>query len=203
MSNMKNRSSPDLQLGRELRERRRRAGLSQTQVAAAVGVSVLDVGRWERGEAFPPPEVLERIGSEVRAPAADMVAWQAMAGNAAGLARSLGVVPIPADPFRNATRPAPATETLVPGLTPRHSGATEVRPADRLAIQPAPPQPIDSGQVISGDPGRWVYDNAPSISRSRLRQWVRRAGTAAGLAALGVVLWWALIELAARLGFGR
>ena len=204
MSTMKDRSPLDLQLGRELRERRRNAGLSQTQVAAAVGVSVLDIGRWERGEALPSSQLVEQIGTVVRAPAADIVAWQAMAGSVpTGSARPLGVVPLPANPFGNAARPAPATGSLVPGLAPLPTALTRIRPAGRLAVEPAPPQAIEHGHVIGSDPGRRVYDADPRIARSPLRQWVRRAGTVAGLAFLGLVLWWALVELGARLGLGQ
>ena len=48
-------------LGQRIREQRLRCGLSQEQVAEAVGVSRQAVAKWENGQAFPTAERLAQL----------------------------------------------------------------------------------------------------------------------------------------------
>lgn len=50
------RASARLAAGRAYRERRKAAGVSQAEVAAALGLSRGIVGEWERGKASLPPD---------------------------------------------------------------------------------------------------------------------------------------------------
>jgi DNA-binding transcriptional regulator YiaG len=48
-------------IGERIRALRRRYKLTRIQLAATVGVSLLTVGRWERGETRPSPLALARL----------------------------------------------------------------------------------------------------------------------------------------------
>jgi transcriptional regulator with XRE-family HTH domain len=61
--------------GREIRRRRTGLGLSQARVAEAVGVPVLAVGRWERGERTPAPEQLRALAGVLEAGPDEMAVW--------------------------------------------------------------------------------------------------------------------------------
>jgi len=61
--------------GREVRRRRTGLGLSQARVAEAVGVPVLRVGRWERGEEVPGPGQLRALARVLEADPEVTAAW--------------------------------------------------------------------------------------------------------------------------------
>lgn len=54
------------QAGEYIRQLRREYGWTQQQLAAAVGVDVRSVGRWERGENRPPADHLARMMALLR-----------------------------------------------------------------------------------------------------------------------------------------
>jgi transcriptional regulator with XRE-family HTH domain len=47
--------------GNELRKARENAGIRQWQIASEIGVCEALIGRWERGEAFPSPDDVDRL----------------------------------------------------------------------------------------------------------------------------------------------
>lgn len=54
--------------GNELRKARENAGIRQWQIASEIGVCEALVGRWERGEAFPSPDDVDRLEIAYKAP---------------------------------------------------------------------------------------------------------------------------------------
>lgn len=54
--------------GNELRKARENAGIRQWQIASEIGVCEALVGRWERGEAFPSPDDVDRLEIVYKAP---------------------------------------------------------------------------------------------------------------------------------------
>lgn len=111
------------ELGRRIREARERAGLTQQQVAAEIGVSLRTVGNWERGETVPLNRFarLEAVLGERLRPGA------------------------PADgPVYGTTTPERDVLELPPGLTDRQREA--VREVVRAMVEPAGEQP--GGQLV-------------------------------------------------------
>lgn len=54
--------------GNELRKARENAGIRQWQIASEIGVCEALIGRWERGEAFPSPDDVDRLEIAYKAP---------------------------------------------------------------------------------------------------------------------------------------
>lgn len=54
--------------GNELRKARENAGIRQWQIASEIGVCEALVGRWERGEAFPSPDDVDRLEIAYKVP---------------------------------------------------------------------------------------------------------------------------------------
>lgn len=49
------------QLGKEIRRARKSVGLSQLELSGRILVHQVQLSRWENGENFPSPEVIEKI----------------------------------------------------------------------------------------------------------------------------------------------
>lgn len=54
--------------GNDLRKARENAGIRQWQIASEIGVCEALIGRWERGEAFPSPDDVDRLEIAYKAP---------------------------------------------------------------------------------------------------------------------------------------
>lgn len=67
------RGNPDSRLGPRLRAARQRAGMTQSQVAAAVGKTKATVSYWERGARGISYDDLIAYGAAVHASVADLV----------------------------------------------------------------------------------------------------------------------------------
>lgn len=63
------------ELSHGIRRRRTALGMSQSRVGAALGVSPLQVGRWERGEDVPDPSQVKGLASVLGADDATREAW--------------------------------------------------------------------------------------------------------------------------------
>ncbi len=66
-------------MGRDLRARRRALGLTQAEVAEAVGTRPVMVGRWERGEAPPTFDEAIRLGEALDLDPTVAAGWRAVA----------------------------------------------------------------------------------------------------------------------------
>ncbi len=87
-------------MGRELRTRRRTLGLTQGDVAEAVGTRPVMVGRWERGEARPTLDEVIRLAEVLDLDPGAAAEWSAVA-----LAPGPGAGTPPAEPEPAARRP--------------------------------------------------------------------------------------------------
>ncbi|MFH2072471.1 MAG: helix-turn-helix transcriptional regulator [Actinomycetota bacterium] len=67
------------ELGRTVRRRRLELGMSQSRVADAVGVSPLQVGRWERGEGIPDPSRVRALADALELGPDTVQSWLAAA----------------------------------------------------------------------------------------------------------------------------
>ena len=65
------------ELGRMARSRRLELGVSQSRIADSLGVSTLQVGRWERGEDVPDPSLIRALADALDLGPDTAAAWLA------------------------------------------------------------------------------------------------------------------------------
>ena len=165
-------------MGRDLRARRRALGLTQAGVAEAVGTRPVMVGRWERGEALPTQEQVERLADLLDLDPAAVAGWSAVA-------RRTLPPPAPAPP--------PA-EQPVPPSDPHPRPAWVSRFSNLLATLHARSAPTPDGEnAVFPVPGpRLPYESYLDDPIEQRRYALRWALTLLVLGALAVGLVWAL-----------
>ncbi|MBP1633378.1 MAG: helix-turn-helix protein [Actinobacteria bacterium] len=163
-------------MGRDLRSRRRAAGLTQAGLAEAVGTRPVMVGRWERGEAVPSMDEAIRLAEILDLDPAVAAGWSAVA---------LRTAPDPGGPPSAAgAAPGPLSPTRRPGWAPRLSGLAALLRARAGATRAA-------GAAGLRPPGESYLDD-PVEQRHYALRW---ALTLLALGALAIGLIWALGEL--------
>jgi transcriptional regulator with XRE-family HTH domain len=168
-------------MGRDLRARRRALGLTQAEVAEAVGTRPVMVGRWERGEALPNLDEAIRLGEVLDLDPAVAAGWRAVA---------LPPAPTPDEPPNSAETPGPPEgrprpQWLVRLSAPASAWRSRLAPLRGRGGQAAFPTP---GPQLPGE----SYLDDPVEQR---RYAIRWALTLLVLGALAIGLVWALGEL--------
>lgn len=166
-------------MGRDLRARRRAAGLTQVALAEAVGARPVMVGRWERGEALPTRDEALRLAEVLNLDPSVAAGWSA-------LAVSSSPDPVPAPPPVEEA-PIQARRALPRWLT-RLSAVWAARPLRRTEEERALSRERPPGESYLDDPGE------------QRRYTLRWALTLLVLGALAIGLVWAMMEL--REGWG-
>ncbi len=188
-----------------IRRRRSELGLSQTELAERVGRTPTTIRRWEKGEAVPAPDVIDRLahvlevdsgslggaddpsreGPEASPSPPGVVQQETVTKSVAPPPSPGGAVPLTEMPTEAAPAPVPAG--------PR-------RAASRREEDTAPP-----ARRLSLTRRRSVTDSGAALSyiedrRQRLRYWLRYLLTAVAVLIMLVVLVWAFGELRDALG---
>ena len=200
-----------VEMGRDLRTRRRARGMTQARLAGMVGVRPLVLGRWERGERVPTRAQVHRLAEILDVDPAVAAAWTETAGRADRTEPSTAVRIVQAlggsDPWGDlpspvvATRqeskrwwrlpPGPAGTRPVPAggaAAPRSAVVAMPAPHPRLATAP-------DGDVFPAPAARTPrvpYMEDPEQQRVYT---VRSALTLAMLGALAIALVWAWGQL--------
>ncbi len=182
-------SSSHVDLGRELRERRRSAGLTRTRLADQTGLDAADLARWERGDGAPNAGQVSMLAAAIGVDDETLQAWlgDALPGSEPETESIAPTPPAEPPPLRVASaatprRPAPPEQSGLVGR-PRGGRLTAVFPEMRHADY---------------DPAVRVYSTGPATFPSAGDETfyrLRVIRTAAVLLALAIVLWWALGSL--------
>ncbi len=180
--------STDGDLGRELRERRRAAGLTRTRLADRAGIDAADLGRWERGDGAPDAAQTSAVAAAIGVGDETLHRWlgDAATGPEPGVetapAPPAEPPPLRVAPEATPRRPAPAERSGLVGR-PRGNRLTAVFPEMRHAgYDPAV-------RIYSTEPATFPSAGDESFYRLRVIR------TTAVLIALAIVLWWALGSL--------
>ena len=180
-----------------MRRRRLALGMSVAHLAEEVGVRPSELGRWERGDAVPPPTRIRALARALGADQATMLAWIADGESLADVATDGAAVDIvidlaPPDPF--VTLVHSSTEAPRPIRLP--APATRVaRPRPVASVFPAPSRSLDDDRHVYS-----AIAGIPRESHPRLHSTGRTARTAIALVALGVALVWAFEQLGHGVG---
>ena len=168
-------------MGRDLRARRRALGLTQAEVAEAVGTRPVMVGRWERGEAPPTFDEAIRLGEVLDLDPTVAAGWRAVA---------LPPAPTPEGPPHALATPDPPERRSRPLWLVRLA-AWAAAARNRLA-----PLREHGGRAAFPTPGPRLpgesYLDDPVEQRRYALRW---ALTLLVLGALAIGLVWALGEL--------
>lgn len=200
-----------VEMGHDLRARRRARGMTQARLAGMVGVRPLVLGRWERGEAVPTRDQVNRLAEILDVDPAAAAAWREAAGRADRTEPSTAVRIVQAlgtesDPWGDL--PTPVVIGTRDDRRWWQKGFRRPRPAPRTASARGPrsevvampaPQPR-----LTHDPDGDVFP-APAARTARVpymedpdqqRIYTLRAGlTLAVLGGLAIALVWAWGQL--------
>lgn len=179
-------------VGAAVRRHRLALGMSAAHLAEAVGVRPSELGRWERGDAVPPPTRIRALARALGVDQATMLTWIADGGSVMEATTHEVAVDIvidlaPPDPFVTLVHhssEAPRPVRLAAPATPT------IRPRPVASVFPAPSR--------SPDDDRHVYSATAGLlsgRHPRLYSTGRTVRTAIALAALGVALVWAFDQL--------
>ncbi len=185
-------------IGAAIRRHRLTLGMSVARVAEDVGVRPSEVGRWERGEADPPPTRVRALARVLGVDQATMLSWIADAAAPAaveveGEAVHIVIDLAPPDPFVTISH-RPVNVDMIP----TRRVVEPVRP-----IRPRPVASVFPAQTFSLDADRHVYSPTagfPQEVHPRLHSTARTARTAVALVALGIALAWAFDQLGEGVG---
>ncbi len=199
-------ASSGAEFGRTLRERRRALGLTRTRLAERTGLTVADLGKWERGEDAPGPDEISVLAEAAGFDEDETRAWldAVVAVDITGPEVSVEIVEgadPPLDPIQRRTQfgrgaePA-ASLRVAPASAPNHPTPAE---GSGLIRRPRPsgrqlPSVFPDVRYADYDPAVRVYSAAPASFPSPDDDRIyllRRLRTAGVLLTLAVVLWWA------------
>ncbi|MBI5157114.1 MAG: helix-turn-helix transcriptional regulator [Acidimicrobiia bacterium] len=181
-------------VGAAVRRHRLALGMDVAQLAEEVGVRPSELGRWERGDAVPPPTRIRALARALRVDQATMLTWIADGEKVVdslmdtdGAAVDIVIDLAPPDPF----------VTLIPRSAERKDPVRLPAPATRVA-RPRPVASVFPAPTRSLDDDRHVYSPTagfPHEAHPRLHSTGRTVRTAIALVALGVALVWAFHQL--------
>jgi transcriptional regulator with XRE-family HTH domain len=166
--------------------------MSAAHLAEAVGVRPSELGRWERGDAVPPPTRIRALARALGVDQATMLTWIADGSSVLETTTDEVAVDIvidlaPPDPFVTLVHPLPKDSRTVRLAAPATPMA---RPRPVASVFPAPTRSLDDDRHVYSATGGLLPGRHP-----RLHSTGRTVRTAIALAALGVALVWAFDQL--------
>ena len=190
-------------VGVSLHRRRLALGVSTARLAEEIGVRPSDIGRWERGDAIPPPTRIRAMARVLGLDQAMMLSWIADAEPAvdeptAGDAVDIMIDLAPPDPFVVITdRSHPVDVSVTRSLRVPKPTATRppVRPRPVASVFPAPTMSLEADRHVYSPVAGFPRESHPHLSAA-----ARMVRVIIALAALGLALTWALDQLGHGLG---